>query len=40
MSKKLQIYTNYFKVEINRDIFKYDLTMSEGDPVKHKEIVA
>lgn len=39
MSKSLQIYTNYFKVDINRDIFRYDIIMSEGDPVKHKSIV-
>lgn len=33
------MYTNYFRVEMNRDIFKYDIIMSEGDPVKHKAIV-
>jgi aubergine-like protein len=39
MQKKIQVYTNYFRVEVNRDIYKYDLVMNEGDPVKHKAIV-
>lgn len=39
MQKKIQVYTNYFRVEVNRDIYKYDIVMSEGDPVKHKTIV-
>lgn len=40
MQKKIQILTNYFQVSINRDIYKYDIVMSEGDPVKHKALVA
>ena len=39
MLKKVQIFTNYFRVEMNRDIFKYDIVMSDGDPVKNKEVV-
>lgn len=39
MQKKIQILTNYFQVSINRDIYKYDIVMSEGDPVKHKTLV-
>lgn len=39
MSKSVQIYTNYFQVEINRDIYKYEIVLNEGDPVKHREIV-
>lgn len=39
MQKKIQILTNYFQVSINRDIYKYDILMSEGDTVKHKTLV-
>lgn len=39
MQKKIQILTNYFQVSINRDIYKYDIVMSEGDTVKHKTLV-
>lgn len=25
MSKQLQLYTNYFKIDLNKDIFKYEI---------------
>lgn len=35
MSKQVQVMTNNFVVKIDRDIFKYDLTLNEGNINEH-----